>query len=60
MDVFEYELDIGMALYGTNPFVIAHGKQRTAGALWLNAAETWVDVESSTADKVKLFIGKIG
>jgi alpha 1,3-glucosidase len=54
LDVFEYELDIGMALYGSIPFVVAHGKQRTAGALWLNAAETWVDVESSTADKVIL------
>lgn len=51
MDVFEYELDNGMALYGSVPFVIAHGKARTAGALWLNAAETWVDVDIAT-DKV--------
>lgn len=51
LDVFEYELNIGMALYGTIPFVLAHGKQKTAGALWLNAAETWVDIDSSTADK---------
>ncbi|KAL3097089.1 hypothetical protein niasHS_002805 [Heterodera schachtii] len=51
LDVFEYDLHIGMSLYGSIPFVLAHGKQRSAGALWLNAAETWVDVESSTADQ---------
>ena len=27
-------------------------KKRTVGAFWLNAAETWVDVTHSKADKV--------
>uniref|UniRef100_A0A914NGQ0 Glycoside hydrolase family 31 N-terminal domain-containing protein n=1 Tax=Meloidogyne incognita TaxID=6306 RepID=A0A914NGQ0_MELIC len=48
LDVFEYELENGMALYGSIPFAIAHGKARTAGVLWLNAAETWVDVNLAT------------
>ncbi|KAF4519178.1 hypothetical protein B566_EDAN008241 [Ephemera danica] len=44
LDVFEYELDNGMALYGSIPFLFAHGEAGTSGVLWLNAAETWVDI----------------
>jgi hypothetical protein len=32
-----------MALYGSVPFVVAHGRERTVGLLWMNAAETWID-----------------
>lgn len=45
LDVFEYELDNNMALYGSVPFMVAHGADRTVGFLWLNPSETWVDVE---------------
>ncbi|KAJ2666496.1 hypothetical protein IW148_000984 [Coemansia sp. RSA 1199] len=45
LDVFEYELDNPMALYGSVPLMLAHSADATAGVLWLNAAETWVDVE---------------
>ena len=31
-------------------------KKRTVGAFWLNAAETWVDVTHSKADKVVVCI----
>ncbi len=55
LDVFEYELHNTMALYGSVPYIIAHSTSKTVGVLWLNAAETWVDVKSSTADKVFLF-----
>ena len=34
-----------MALYGGIPFVTSHTPNLTGGALWLNAAETWVDVK---------------
>jgi alpha 1,3-glucosidase len=44
-DVFEYELDNPMALYGSVPFLMAHKSGRTTGALFVNAAEMWVDVE---------------
>jgi len=45
-DVFEYELDETMALYGAVPVVVAHDSSRgtTTGMLWLNPSETWVDV----------------
>ncbi|KAI9350705.1 glycosyl hydrolases family 31-domain-containing protein [Obelidium mucronatum] len=45
-DVFEYELDNPMALYGSVPFLLAHSAQQgSVGALWVNSAEMWVDVE---------------
>ena len=52
LDVFEYELNSPMALYGANTFLIAHSASKSVGLLWLNAAETWIDISSSTADKV--------
>ncbi|CAH1791374.1 unnamed protein product [Owenia fusiformis] len=51
LDVFEYELDNPMALYGAVPYMIAHNEKRTVGLFWLNAAEMWVDITSVTADK---------
>ncbi|XP_049882112.1 neutral alpha-glucosidase AB isoform X2 [Pectinophora gossypiella] len=44
LDVFEYELDSRMAIYGAVPVMYAHGSSRSAGVFWHNSAETWVDV----------------
>lgn len=49
LDVFEYELDEPMALYGAVPFMIGHSPNQTAAIFWMNAAETWVDVEKKSA-----------
>jgi len=46
-DVFEYELDSPMTLYGAIPFMQAQKKDSTVGVFWLNAAETWVDITKS-------------
>lgn len=43
-DVFEYELNSPMTLYGAIPFMHAHKRDSTVGVLWLSAAETWVDI----------------
>ncbi|CAZ81178.1 unnamed protein product [Tuber melanosporum] len=43
-DVFEYETDSPMTLYGSIPFMQAQKKGSTVGVFWLSAAETWVDV----------------
>ena len=45
LDVFEYELDSEMALYGAIPILYAHDAEKTSAVFWLNAAETWVDIE---------------
>lgn len=48
-DVFEYELNSPMTLYGSIPFMQAHRKGSTVGVFWLNAAETWVDIVKKSA-----------
>ncbi|CAG8722574.1 13794_t:CDS:1, partial [Acaulospora colombiana] len=51
LDVFEYDLDNPMALYGSIPFMMAHRRGATAAVLWLNAAETWIDITKNKEDK---------
>lgn len=51
LDVFEYELDNGMALYGSVPVIYGHGGERTAGLFWANPSETWVDIHNANAEK---------
>jgi len=58
-DVFEYEMDSPMTLYGAIPFMQAHRKGSTVGVFWMNAAETWVDVvkKKQSANPLSLGIG---
>ncbi|KAF2179891.1 glycoside hydrolase family 31 protein [Zopfia rhizophila CBS 207.26] len=58
-DVFEYEMDSPMTLYGSIPFMQAHKKGSTVGVFWMNAAETWVDIikSKSSANPLSLGIG---
>jgi alpha 1,3-glucosidase len=44
LDVFEYELDNPMALYGAIPVLVAPSKHNTVGMFWNNPTETFVDV----------------
>lgn len=50
LDVFEYEVDEPMALYGNIPLLMAHGLTKnekssaSAGVFWFNPSETFVDV----------------
>ena len=47
LDVFEYELDETMALYGEVPLIISQSKTSgTVGVFWFNPTETFVDVEN--------------
>ncbi|KAK0536391.1 glucosidase II [Tilletia horrida] len=54
-DVFEYEHDSPMALYGSVPIMHAQSVNSAVSLLWLNAAETWIDIEKvpSKADKIE-------
>ncbi|XP_032679832.1 neutral alpha-glucosidase AB isoform X2 [Odontomachus brunneus] len=52
LDVFEYETNERMALYGAIPILYAHGKERTSGVFWHNTAETWIDILSSADNNV--------
>ena len=58
-DVFEYEMNSPMTLYGAIPFIQAHKKDSTVGVFWLNAAETWIDIirSKTSANPLSLGIG---
>lgn len=56
-DVFEYELDSPMTLYGSIPLMQAHRKDSTVGVFWLNAAETWVDITKHRSSVNPLALG---
>lgn len=58
--MFEYELNSPMTLYGSIPFMQAHRKGSTVGVLWLNAAETWVDIVKTKDSTNPLALGVIG
>lgn len=59
-DVFEYEMDSPMTLYGAIPLLQAHKKDSTVGVFWLNAAETWVDITKSSSVVNPLSLGVLG
>lgn len=44
LDVFEYLHESPFGLYGSIPFMIAHGDGPSSGFFWLNAAEMQIDV----------------
>jgi len=54
-DVFEYELDEPMALYGHVPMMIGHSAAHTGGIFWFNSAETYIDVTKSESSAWNLF-----
>jgi mannosyl-oligosaccharide alpha-1,3-glucosidase len=56
-DVFEYDLDSPMTLYGSIPFMQAHKKGSSSGIFWLNGAETWIDVVKSKSTTNTLSLG---
>ena len=44
LDVFAYETNSRLGLYGSVPLLLAHRPDRTLGLFWLNASATLVDV----------------
>ena len=49
LDVYDYELDSPMALYGGVPLVLSNNADRTVGLLWFNPTETFVDISRNTS-----------
>lgn len=60
LDVFEFELDKPLGLYGAIPFLIARHGENSAGFLWLNAAETYVDVARRNEGKYTHWFAESG
>ncbi|CAO1620519.1 unnamed protein product [Sympodiomycopsis kandeliae] len=49
-DVFEYDYDSPMALYGSVPVVHAQSANSAVSAFFLSASETWIDIDRSGDD----------
>lgn len=50
VDVFEYNVGSTMPMYGAIPFMIAGSPESSSGLFWVNAADTWVDINYGGAD----------
>ncbi|XP_058472345.1 neutral alpha-glucosidase C [Solea solea] len=50
LDVFAYELNSRFGLYGSVPLLVAHKLDRTVGIFWLNASETFVNINYSSSE----------
>ncbi|SCU83925.1 LAME_0C07360g1_1 [Lachancea meyersii CBS 8951] len=45
VDVFEYNLNAKTPMYGAIPLMIGSTPKFAAGIFWVNAADTWIDIE---------------
>nr|XP_057933507.1 neutral alpha-glucosidase C [Doryrhamphus excisus] len=45
LDVFAYEINSHLGVYGSVPLVVAHRPEQTVGIFWMNASDTFVNVE---------------
>lgn len=50
LDVFEYELNSPMALYGSIPFLLSHNPFDSVGVFWANPSDTWIDIVYRDSD----------
>uniref|UniRef100_A0A3Q0RXU4 Glucosidase alpha, neutral C n=1 Tax=Amphilophus citrinellus TaxID=61819 RepID=A0A3Q0RXU4_AMPCI len=50
LDVFAYQLYSRLGLYGSVPLMVAHKPDRTLGVFWLNASETFINIQYSPTD----------
>ncbi|XP_077416147.1 neutral alpha-glucosidase C [Vanacampus margaritifer] len=50
LDVFAYEINSHLGVYGSVPLVVAHKQDRTLGVFWLNASDSFVHVNYSQED----------
>lgn len=59
-DMFKHEVGNRQALYASLPYVTSHnlGHDHT-GIIWMNAAETWVDIETERTPKAH-FVSESG
>ncbi|GAA6011944.1 hypothetical protein JCM11491_000111 [Sporobolomyces phaffii] len=51
LDVFEYEADSEMAIYGSIPFMKAHRAGSTVGVFLASASEDWIDITKSSTPR---------
>lgn len=47
VDIFEYDLDSRMPMYGSIPLLLAVKPEASVGIFWINGADTFVSIEKS-------------
>lgn len=50
LDVFEFEINEPMALYGDIPFLIGPGFDGSSAIFWNNPSETYIDIDKSNPE----------
>ena len=62
LDVFEYDLDVPMSLYGAVPLIVSQSVATgTSGVFWFNPTETFVDIDDDkTGSKRSHWISESG
>lgn len=50
VDVFEYNVNSTFPMYGSIPLMIASKAESSVGLFWINAADTWIDVNYDAHD----------
>ena len=51
VDIFEYETNSKMPMYGSIPFLMGLKPGVSVGLFWINSADTYVDIDKSSSDK---------
>jgi alpha 1,3-glucosidase len=60
VDIFEYEVDSRLPMYGSIPLLIASKPELSIGIFWINSADTFIDIDKSTDDSRSHWISENG
>ena len=55
-----HESGLRKPLYGAVPYVTSHSSELDSSVLWVNAAETWLDLEKTEDDATAFFVSEGG
>jgi len=51
VDIFEYETESRMPMYGSIPLLVASKPELSVGLFWINSADTFINIDKTTHDK---------
>ncbi|AOW01317.1 glycosyl hydrolases family 31-domain-containing protein [Yarrowia lipolytica] len=60
VDILEYETDSPMPMYGAIPFLQARKPGSSAGVFWVNAADTYIDIQKEASHTDTHWISESG
>ncbi|OHS97985.1 Neutral alpha-glucosidase AB [Tritrichomonas foetus] len=46
-DINSFEVNSGMAMYGSIPYIVGHSGAKSTSLFWCNPCETWVDINNN-------------